>query len=56
MVVYIAACIGACAFVVFWALGLNSDVSGLIALSILCIGVLVHVLQRNLGEREPGGL
>lgn len=53
MVVYIAACIGACAFVVFWATGLNPDVSGLIALGIVCIGVLVHVLQRSSDDAEP---
>ena len=53
MVVYIAACIGACAFVVFWATGLNPDVSGLIALGIVCIGVLVHMLQRSSDEAEP---
>jgi hypothetical protein len=40
MIVYLAATIGACIFVVLWAIGLNADVSGLIALAILGVGVL----------------
>jgi hypothetical protein len=43
LIVYIAATIGACIFIVLWATGLNADVSGLIALAILGLGVLGHM-------------
>ncbi len=40
MVTFIAATFGACTFVVLWAIGLNADVAGLVALAILGLGVL----------------
>ncbi len=43
MIVYLAAVIGACIFVVLWATGLNADVAGLIALAILGAGILGHM-------------
>ena len=53
MIVYIAATIGACIFVVLWATGLNADVSGLIALTILGLGVLAH-MATSTGADEEG--
>jgi hypothetical protein len=46
MIVYIAATAGACLFIVLWATGLNADVAGLIALGILCLGILGHMASR----------
>ena len=43
MIVYLAAVAGGCAFIVFWAIGLNADVSGLIALALVGLGVLAHM-------------
>jgi hypothetical protein len=50
MVVFLAATIGACAFVVTWAIGLNADVAGLIALAILGLGILAHMAQPRAGN------
>ena len=51
-IVYIAATIGACIFVVLWATGLNADVSGLIALAILGLGVLAHMATSTGADEE----
>jgi hypothetical protein len=53
MVVFLAAAIGACAFIVTWAVGLNADVSGLIALAVLGLGILAHMLQPRPQNDEP---
>jgi hypothetical protein len=40
MWIYVAGTIGACALIVTWAIGLNADVGGLIALGFISLGVL----------------
>jgi hypothetical protein len=47
MTIFLAATIGACALVVTWAIGLNADVSGLIALAILGLGVLAQMASSS---------
>jgi hypothetical protein len=46
MWVFLAATVGVCAFVVTWAIGLNADVSGLIALGFLGLGILGQMASR----------
>jgi hypothetical protein len=46
MWVYVAAMVGSCALVVTWAIGLNPDVGGLIALGFIALGVLGQMLAR----------
>jgi hypothetical protein len=46
MAIYLAGTAGACAFVVLWAIGLNADVSGLVALALLGVGILVQMATR----------
>jgi hypothetical protein len=44
--VFLAATLGACTLVALWAIGLNPDVGGVIALAILGIGILVQMADR----------
>lgn len=55
MLVYLAATAGMCAFVVLWAVGLNADVSGLVALALLCLGILAQMAIGQRGDRERSG-
>jgi hypothetical protein len=50
MLIYIAGVLGACAFIVTWAIGLNADVSALIALAFISLGILAHMAQAR-GQR-----
>jgi hypothetical protein len=43
---------GVCLLVVTWAIGLNSDVGGLIALAFLGIGILVQMATRPAEDRS----
>jgi hypothetical protein len=52
MIIYISAVAGLCTLVVLWAIGLNADVGGLIALGMLFLGVLVHMGTRMLSARD----
>jgi hypothetical protein len=52
MWIIVAATVGAVAFLVTWAIGLNADVSGLIALGFLSLGILAHMAERHSGQRE----
>jgi hypothetical protein len=45
--VFLAASIGMCTLVVTWAVGLNPDVGGLIALAIIGIGILAQMAERQ---------
>ena len=47
MWVFLAATIGMCALVVLWAIGLNADVGGLIALAIIGVGILAQMAERQ---------
>jgi hypothetical protein len=42
MWIWVAATTGVCALIVTWAIGLNSDVGGIIALACVGIGILVQ--------------
>jgi hypothetical protein len=53
MLVFIAATVGMCALIITWALGLNSDVGGLIALGFVGIGILAQMATRG-SSSEPG--
>ena len=53
MTIYLAATAAACVLVVLWALGLNADVAGLIALAIL--GVPVVARMASLPQRGSRG-
>jgi hypothetical protein len=44
MIIYIAAVAGVCTLVVLWAIGLNADTAGLVALGMLFLGVLGHMV------------
>jgi hypothetical protein len=46
MAIYLAATAGACTFVVLWAIGLNADVAGLVALAMVCLGILAQMAMR----------
>jgi hypothetical protein len=46
MWVFAAATVGACVFIVTWAVGLNADVSGLIALAFVGMGILAQMASR----------
>jgi hypothetical protein len=50
MAIYLAGTAGACTFVVLWAIGLNADVSGLVALAMLGIGILAQMAMRPSSE------
>jgi len=52
MIVYIAAVTGVCTLVVTWAIGLNADVGGLIALAMLGLGILAQMLMPSRGEED----
>jgi hypothetical protein len=52
MIVYIAAVTGMCTLVVTWAIGLNADVGGLIALGMLCLGILAQMLLPARGNQD----
>jgi hypothetical protein len=53
MIVYVAALIGMCAFLITWAIGLNPDVGGLIALGCVGIGILAQMISRPSSEPGP---
>ena len=46
MAIYLAGTAGACAFVVLWAIGLNTDVAGLVALAMVGVGILAQMAMR----------
>jgi hypothetical protein len=46
MFVYVAAVVGMCLFLITWAIGLNADVGGLIALGCVGIGILAQMASR----------
>ena len=46
MAIYLAGTAGACAFVVLWAIGLNPDVAGLVALAMVGVGILAQMAIR----------
>jgi hypothetical protein len=50
MWIYVAALIGMSVLIVTWAIGLNSDVGGLIALGFIGIGILGQMASRNFGR------
>ncbi len=50
MWIFAAATAGASAFIVTWAVGLNSDVAGLIALAFLGLGILAQMAARPSGR------
>lgn len=52
MWVYVAAMIGASVLIVTWAIGLTSDVGGLIALGFISLGVLGQMGSRMFAERK----
>jgi hypothetical protein len=52
MVIFIATAAGFCTFVVTWALGLNADVGGLIALAFVGLGILGHMASRPGEDRS----
>ena len=47
MLVYVSAVVGMCAFLITWAIGLNADVGGLIALGFVGIGILAQMATRR---------
>lgn len=51
MWIYLAALIGLCVLIVTWAIGLTSDVGGLIALGFVGLGILAQMAERRL--RQP---
>ena len=55
MWIFVAATIGACALVVTWAIGLNSDVGGLIALAFVGLGILAQMMSRERAKGEDTG-
>ena len=52
MSIFIATTVGVCLLVVTWAVGLNSDVGGLIALACIGLGILAQMASGRRGERE----
>ena len=42
VLIYLATIVGFCALIITWAIGLNPDVGGLIALGIVGLGILAH--------------
>jgi hypothetical protein len=52
MLVFVAATVGMCALIITWAIGLNSDVGGLIALGFVGLGLLGHMATRNLSRPD----
>jgi len=52
MWVFVAATVGASVFIVTWAVGLNADVGGLIALGFVGGGILAQMASR---EAQRGG-
>jgi hypothetical protein len=50
--VFLAATLGACALIVLWAIGLDPDVGGLIALAILGVGILAQMADRARSNAE----
>jgi hypothetical protein len=52
MWVFVATTVGACALVVTWAVGLNPDVGGLIALAFIGIGILAQMASRPTEDQE----
>jgi hypothetical protein len=52
MLAFVATTIGMCALVITWAIGLNSDVGGLIALGFVGLGLLGQMASRD-SSSEP---
>jgi hypothetical protein len=52
LAIYLAGTAGVCTFVVLWAIGLNADVAGLVALAMLCLGILVQMATRTSSPEE----
>jgi hypothetical protein len=52
MWIFIAATTGVCLLIVTWAMGLNSDVGGLIALAFVGLGILAQMATRPSQDRE----
>jgi hypothetical protein len=52
MVIYLAGTAGACVFVVLWAIGLNADVAGLVALAMVGLGILAQMAMRTSPPEE----
>jgi hypothetical protein len=50
--VFLAATLGACALVVLWAIGLDPDTGGLVALAFLGIGILAQMGGRRRTDAE----
>jgi hypothetical protein len=47
MLIFLATTVGFCALIITWAIGLNSDVGGLIALGFVGIGILAQRATRS---------
>jgi hypothetical protein len=52
MWVFVATTVGGCALVVTWAIGLNPDVGGLIALAFVGLGILGQMGSRPSEDQE----
>jgi hypothetical protein len=52
--IYIATLVGGAVFVVGWATGLGADVSGLIWLGVIGVGIFAQMAERP-GRRPEGG-
>jgi hypothetical protein len=52
MWVWAAATTGVCVLVVTWAIGLNPDVGGIIALAFVGLGILAQMASRPTRERR----
>jgi hypothetical protein len=50
--VFLAATLGTCALVVLWAIGLDPDVGGLVALATLGVGILIQMADRARSDAE----
>jgi hypothetical protein len=52
MWVFVATTAGMCALIVTWAIGLNSDVGGVIALAFVGLGILGRMATRSRSREE----
>jgi hypothetical protein len=52
MRVFVGTTIGMCALIITWAIGLNPDVGGLIALACVGIGLLAEMVGRSAANRR----
>jgi hypothetical protein len=50
--IFLAATLGMCSLVALWAIGLNPDVGGLIALAIIGIGILAQMADRSRPDED----